>query len=139
MPAKNAFIGKTRRPTRREIAAELGASMPVWDGLLLDLRRDFHLKPEWHSYSVNTGWMMRFKSGKRNALYISPLRGHIRTALILGDKAVKSALASQLPARAKRLVRSGTRYAEGTAVRMLISDSRGSEIAKQLVAIKLAN
>ena len=139
MPAKNAFIGKTHHPTTREVTAELGPSKPVWDQLLLELRRDLHLKPEWHSYSVNTGWMLRCKRGERNALYMSPLHGRIRAALILGDKAVKAALGSDLPARAKKMVRTGTRYAEGTAVRMRISDPRGAQIAKQLVAIKLAN
>lgn len=139
MPAKNAFIGKTRHPSAREVAAELGPSKAAWDQLLLELRHEFHLKPEWHSYSVNTGWMMRCKRGERNALYMSPLRGCIRAALILGDKAVKAALGSDLPARAKKMVRTGTRYAEGTAVRMLINDARGAQIAKQLVAIKLAN
>ena len=139
MAATNAFAGRVKRPTAREVDAELGPSKPVWEKLIADLRHEFHLKAQWHSYSVNTGWMIRMKRGERNALYISPFEGKIRAALILGDKAVRTALASDLPANAKKLVKHGTRYAEGTAVRMMIGDTRGVETVKQLVAIKIAN
>ena len=135
----NAFIGKSKRPTEREITAELGPSKPVWDKLLLELRRDFRLKPEWKSYSIKTGWMLRMRSGERAIVYMSPWRGRIKTALILGDKAIKTAIASGLPARTAKLIAEGKRYPEGTAVRLEVKGPAGAAMVKKLAAIKLGN
>jgi hypothetical protein len=54
----NAFIGKPKRPSDSELAAELGASKVLWDGLVDELAKQDQLSREWNSYSKKAGWSL---------------------------------------------------------------------------------
>jgi hypothetical protein len=136
----NAFIGKPKKPTENDLSAELGAAKPLWDQLLVELA-DLHDPGlhEWHSYSLKAGWSLKVKHGTRTILYLSPFRGGFRASLALGDKAVKAALQSDLPARVLKIIRGAKRYAEGTAVRIEVETTKDLPIIRKLAALKLEN
>jgi Protein of unknown function (DUF3788) len=137
--APNAFIGKSEMPTEAELAAALGPSKALWDQLVDDLARDGVDVQEWNSYSPKAGWSLRLKRKERNIVYLGPFQGGFRVAFVLGDKAVKAARQSKLPARVLKIIAEAPRYPEGTGVRMLVNGPEDVEVVKQLALIKLEN
>ena len=137
MAVTNAFAGKPKPPTEKELKAELGASKALWDELVDGLAKEHKLGHEWNSYSKKAGWSLRLKRGERNIVYLSPLHGGFRASFALGDKAVQAALASGLPNPVIKLIKEAKRYAEGTAVRIDVQGTEDVDIVKKLAAIKL--
>jgi hypothetical protein len=136
----NAFIGKSDKPTDKELTTALGPAKKLWDKLIAGLVKENSIDThEWNSYSVKAGWSLRLKVKKRNIIYLGPCKGCFRVAFVLGDKAVKAALQSDLPKRIIKIIKEAKRYVEGTAVRMDIKKTEDVDIAKKLAAIKLAN
>ena len=136
----NAFIGKTDKPTEKELAAALGPAKKLWDKLVADLVKENGIDTqEWNSYSVKAGWSLRLKVKKRNIIYLCPCKDCFFVSFALGDKAVKEALQSDLPERVIKIIKEAKRYAEGTAVRLDIKKTQDVDISKKLTAIKLAN
>jgi hypothetical protein len=137
-PAPNAFIGKAEKPTEDELTAALGCARVVWDELIARLAADCGIVvEEWNSYSPKAGWSLRLKVKKRNILYLAPCRGGFRVAFVLGDRAVEAARQSTLPQKVVKLIEEGTRYPEGTAVRMDVNAAKDIAAIVKLAAIKL--
>ena len=138
--AANAFVGKSERPNRDELAAALGATNALWDELASDLARENQIDvQEWKSSSPKAGWSLRLKRGERTIVYLIPLQGAIQAALVLGDRAVKAAQQSALPARVRRIIAEAPRYAEGTGVRITVTWPEDVLAIKKLVRIKSEN
>lgn len=60
-------------------------------------------------------------------------------SLVLGDKAVEAARTSGLPKGLVKEISEGKRYAEGTAVRLMVRKPGDLASVCKLVEIKLAN
>lgn len=134
----NAFIGKLEQPTAEELTDALGPARAHWDQLLARLAAELNLVvEEWNSYSPKYGWALRLKMKKRNIVYLGPGRGGFNVSCILGDKAVEAARHSTLPRRVVKLVEEGTRYPEGTGVRMEVASAKDIPAILKLAAIKL--
>ena len=136
----NAFIGKARKPTDKELESVLGVEKSLWDRLLSQLVEECKLSTrEWNSYSRKAGWSLRVKHGDRNILYLSPHAKCFTASFALGDRAVKAALESTLPEHVTKLIREAKRYAEGTAVRIEVKTVGDLTAVKKLANIKLEN
>jgi Protein of unknown function (DUF3788) len=136
----NAFVGKSERPSADELAAALGPAKALWDELVGDLVRENQIDvQEWSSYSPKVGWSLRLKHKERNIVYLIPWQGAFQVALVLGDKAVKVAQQSSLPAQVRKLIAESRRYAEGTGVRIGVRGPEDIAVIKQLARIKLEN
>ena len=136
----NAFVGKLERPNNDELAAALGPAKALWDELASDLARENQIDvQEWNSYSPKAGWSLRLKHSGRIIVYLIPLRGSFQAALVLGDKAVKLALQSELPERARKMIAEARRYAEGTGVRISVNGPEDVSAVKKLARIKSEN
>ena len=81
---------------------------------------------------------MRLKHKGRNIVYLSPSEGCFMASFALGDKALKAARQSGFPERVLKIIDEAKRYAEGTAVRLHVKNSKDIVIVKKLAAIKLA-
>lgn len=135
----NAFIGKTRKPTEKEIADALGPAKTLWDQLLSQLAELDVTLQEWNSYSPKAGWALKVKRGSRTIIYMSPCSNAFRVSFILGDKAVKAALACKLPQGVLKIIKEAKRYPEGTGVRMDVKTAADLLVIQKLAAVKLAN
>ena len=136
----NAFAGKSEKPNNDELAAALGPAKSLWDQLAADLARENQLDvQEWNSSSPQAGWSLRLKHGARTIVYLIPLRDGFQAALVLGDKALKAAQRSNLPARAQKIIRDAPRYAEGTGVRITVNQPEDIAAIKKLARIKSEN
>ncbi len=136
----NAFIGKSRQPTDKDLAAALGPAKSLWDRLLTELADELQLPMrDWNSYSPKAGWSLRVKRGDRIILYLAPFQGSFRASFALGDKAVRAALASGLPQPVIKLIEGAKKYAEGTAVRIDVAGAADIEVVKRLAKAKVEN
>ena len=136
----NAFSGKATEPGDHDLAVALASEKARWDELASDLTREGVVNvQEWNSYSNKAGWSLRLKHKERTIVYLIPLQGAFQAALVLGDKAVKAAGQSPLPAHIKKIVSEARRYAEGTGVRINVHGPENIAAIKQLARIKLEN
>jgi hypothetical protein len=136
----NAFVGKSEKPNNHELTAALGPTKALWDELASGLARENQIDvQEWNSYSPKAGWSLRLKHGKRTIVYLVPLRGSFQAALVLGDKAVKAAQKTALPAQLRKIIADAPRYAEGTGVRIGVNRPEDVSAVKKLARIKSEN
>ena len=140
MDVPNAFVGKVERPTEKEISAALGSSAEVWMQLVHWFAEQEGITvQEWKSISPKYGWSLRLKLKTRTIVHMAPCRDCFRVAFILGDRAVKAALHSDLPKSVAQAIAEAPRYAEGTGIRLMIRKADDLGAVRKLAAIKLAN
>ncbi|MGA2752909.1 MAG: DUF3788 family protein [Terracidiphilus sp.] len=140
MDLPNAFIGKIAPPSERDVAAKLGPASATWKELITWLNEKGIARGEWKSVSPKKyGWVLRPAVKKRTILYLGPCDGCFRVSFALGDKAVAAARTSGLPKSLLKEISEARRYAEGTAVRLMIGKPEDLASVRKLVDIKLAN
>lgn len=136
----NAFINRAEAPTAADVAAALGPAKAAWDRFLTDLAQELDVSIlEWKCHSPRWGWSLRVKREARTIAWLSPCTGGFNVAFIFGDKAVKAARASTLPARIVKALDEATKYPEGTGIRLHVKHARDVGALKKLARIKLAN
>lgn len=137
---QNAFAGEAKQPATAALVRALGESHVLWQRLVDDLTRELHLDgAEWHTSSIKLGWSLRLARKKRNIVYLGPRAGFFVASFALGDKGVRAALNSELPAPVKKIIAQSKRYAEGTAVRIEVRSPEDATIVKVLAKIKIEN
>ena len=130
---------RAARPTSKALAQVLGPRRRLWDAIAEYVKEKCPAAiPEWKFPGVKYGWSFRLKDRKRNLVYLTPMEGFIRVALVLGDKAVAAVEASSVPEPVKAELRSATRYVEGRGIRLEVRTQADVATVKKLVDIKLA-
>lgn len=97
------------------------------------------LSVEWGFASKKTGWGLRLKREKRTILYMTPCRGYFMASFALGEKAVKAAHESDLPASVLKIIDSAKKYAEGRGVRLEVRSAEDVRNVEKLAMVKMAN
>jgi hypothetical protein len=136
--ALSAFDDRSRPPQPDELARVLGGAAPLWEELRRRLASRFDpLAAEWGFSSAKTGWGLRLKQGKRTVLYMTPCAGCFVASLALGEKAVKAAHESDLPAAVLAVVDGAVKYAEGRGVRLEVGTVDDVASVEKLAAVKM--
>ena len=136
----NAFVGRTEKPSLKELAGALGPALPVWNEIIARIGTELSVKDqEWNSYSPKYGWLLKLKLKKRNILYLGPCNQRVRVSLILGDRAMKAARECKLPAKVVKALDEAPHYPEGTGVVLMPKNSADITSVLKLAAVKLAN
>ena len=113
--------------------------MAVWDAIVSALRAEYgDLATEWKSSKSDFGWMCVLKQKKRTVIYLTPEVGVVRVGLVLGERAVSHALASDLPDDIKALISEARPYAEGRGIRFPVKSIKALPMISTLVAMKMA-
>lgn len=137
-PARNAFVGRTTRPSDSDLEKALGRAKTLWDQLVAELAAEHDVTTrEWKSYSAKFGWSLRLKRGKRTIVWLAPCTGLFQVLFIFGEKALTAIRETALPAPVLRLLDEAPRYPEGTGVRFPIKAAKDIVVVKKLAAIKL--
>jgi hypothetical protein len=140
MDLPNAFIGQAASPAERDVAAKLGPALAIWKELIAWLNEKGIASGEWRSVSPEKyGWGLRPAVKKRTILYLGPCERCFRVSFILRDRAVEEARASSLPRSLLKEIAEAKRYAEGTAVRLMVRKHEDLAVVRKLVEIKLSH
>jgi hypothetical protein len=138
--ARNAFIGRTEKPSDADLNEALGLAKPSWDGLVTEMAAEHGVATqEWKSYSPKAGWALRLLRGKRTILWLAPFKGSFEVLFILGGKALSAAHQSRLSALGRRALEQAKTYPEGTGVRLLVKGPRDIPTIKKIAVLKLEN
>jgi hypothetical protein len=137
---QNAFAGRDKRPTQKELARALAQADNLWRDLIADLKRDLKLdNEEWNTSSVKAGWSLRLKLKKRNIVYLAPGAGCFQASFALGAKAVAVARNSKLSAHIVKMIDTAKQYPKGTGVRIEVRNARDAKLVETLAKIKVEN
>lgn len=130
---------KTKAPSDRMVKEKLGAAQSVWDAITRALTADHGvLTSEWKASKSDFGWMCVLNQKKRTVVYLTPEDGAVRVAVVLGERAARQALVSELPDAIKALIAEARPYAEGRGIRFPVRSAAELPIVTELLAIKMA-
>ena len=125
------FPDKARSPTDADLAKVLGRAKRHWDNLethALDANPD--AGPEWKYYMKKTGWTFLLRGKRRNVLYMRPTgKGRFTVTFVFGNRAVKAAEQSDLPADLIEAIRQSPKYPEGRAANTEVTRATDVKIA----------
>ena len=128
---------KVKPPTDSELRAVLGSADVWWSGIVRVVEDAASpLDAEWKPSKTEFGRICLLQHKKRTLLYLTPEKGKVRVAIVLGERAYGLALASSLPAAIKKMFSEARPYAEGRGIRFAVSSSSDVSTVKKLVGIK---
>ena len=137
--ALSAFDDKSRSPRDDELAATLGRAFVSWNELRKIIASRFTpLSEEW-GFTKSAGWGLRLRQPARTVLYMTPCNSYFLASFALGEKAVKAAHESDLPASILEIIDNAKKYAEGRAVRLEVRTAKDVRNVEKLAVIKMAN
>ncbi len=137
--ALSAFDDKSKQPQEADLKTTLGSAYPQWNELKKLITAKYSpVSIEWGFSSKATGWGLRLKTEKRTVLYMTPCKGYFLASFALGEKAVKAAHESDLPASVLEVIDSARKYAEGRGVRLEVRTAEDVRNIEKLAVIKMA-
>jgi len=126
-------------PTAAELRASLGPALGAWRALVAGMAREFPpLEEAWAPSKAAFGRVCRLRQKTRTLLYLIPGSSGFEVSAVLGDRAVALALAGDLPAEMKDLLRAARRYPEGWAIRLAVTGADTVPAILRLAAFKVA-
>lgn len=137
MDVPNAFIGKKTKPSLAELSAALGASMAWWNALVDELAERGVGFQEWNAPAQKYGWTLRLKRNKRTIVFLSPGKGCFQAMLVLDDRSLAAAQASDLPPALLKRITDAPYNIEGASVRLAVKTEADMAAVRQLVAIRM--
>ena len=133
-----AFPDKSRTPTDDDLRVALGDAFAPIAEIIRELSASCPQATAAWQYSDQSGWSRLALLKKRRLFYLIPQRGDFRLMLILGGKAIADLRAGAHAHDIERLLKTATRYPEGTAFRFDRASCNPKVIAALLTA-KLAH
>lgn len=138
--AISAFDDRSAPPQADQLATALASTRRLWEDLVTALAAQHPpLAETWKFGGQQWGWALQLKQRKRAVVYLTPCRGYFMAGFALGEKAVKAAHLSDLPAPVLAIIDGAKKYAEGRAVRLEVRSKKDAVAVRQLAAIKMAN
>lgn len=135
----SAFGDKATPPDARGLRRTLGKSAAAWEELVRVVEERYAPATEqWNFAGAKYGWSVRLKQRERVVLYLIPQQGRFLVGIVLGGKAVAAVREAGLPADVLDLIASAPRYAEGTGVRLPVTNRSALPPILTLVALKMA-
>jgi hypothetical protein len=136
--ALSIFDDKSHKPEEDEVKAALGKAYAAWTKLQKIISARFApVTIEWGNSGKATGWGVRIKTDKRAILYMTPCNGYFLASFALGEKAVRAAHESDLPASILNVIDSAKKYAEGRGVRIEVRTVAELPAIEKLAIIKM--
>ena len=124
-------------PSVGELSSTLGAAERVWNRIIQNASEAHPpLEIEWRPSKSDFGRICLLRRKKRTLLYMTPEPKRILVAIVLGERAVEAALASELPDLIKTLLVEARPYAEGRGIRFPVSKKTDTELVMALLRIK---
>ena len=130
---------KVKPPTDPELKAVLGSAGVLWSAIVHALEDTISpLDTEWKPSKTGFGRICLLQHKNRTLLYLTPDKGKVWIAMVLGERAYGLAMASSLPVAIKNMFSEAKPYAEGRGIRFAVSSVSDLSTIKELVEIKTA-
>lgn len=131
------FINKDKAPSETDLKKALGNNYETWVSI-----KDYVFKncsgtfDEWNFSKY--GWNYRIKDKKRAIIYMMPYDNCFKASFVLGEKATKEILLSNVSSSIKKIISSTKVYAEGRGVRIDVKDKNTLKDIIQIADIKIS-
>jgi hypothetical protein len=96
------------------------------------------LDMQWRPSKAEFGRICLLRHRKRTLLYLTPDRGRVWVAIVLGERAFGLAMASPIPDAVKRMLAEARPYAEGRGIRYPVDSPGEIPVVAELLRIKTA-
>jgi hypothetical protein len=127
-------------PSMAELEGVMGPAIPIWNGIISQAEAAYGpLTKTWKPSKTGFGRMCLLQHKKRTLLYLTPDKGSVWVAIILGERAFQLAMASSLPDDIKKLLLEAGPYAEGRGIRFSVHASNDLASVAKLLEIKTAH
>ncbi|MBL8237149.1 MAG: DUF3788 family protein [Bryobacterales bacterium] len=112
-----------------------GVGRALWEKLVAALAAECGAgEYEWKKYAKKAPWSLRVKREGRVIVYLLPGEGEFTASFALGGRALELAREAGLGA----LLEGAKKYAEGTAVRVLVRNEEDMSAVVGLARVKIA-
>ena len=136
----SVFGDKASCPTEDSLRLALGPAAPAWADLVAHVDRTYApVIEQWNFAGARYGWSLRLRKRDRVILYLIPRANGFLVGIVLGAKAISAAQSAGLPASVLEAIAQAPRYAEGTGLRLPISDESQLPPIQTLAALKMAS
>jgi hypothetical protein len=123
------------KPTDLELA--LGTTHPIWQKLIAEMTESFPmLRQQWRPSKIPFGRVCLLKLRDRTLLYLIPQELVFEVSVVLGERAVALAMASDLQKDTKKMISESRQYAEGRGIRFAVRSTDQIQEIRKLVTIK---
>ena len=113
MPA-GVFTDKKIQPSTDEIQHSMGASLPIWQVLVANIRETYSVLEDFKFlYGKNYGWALRFRIKGKLLVNLYPNRDCFTAQINLSPDAVERTLGMGLGCHAHEAIASAHPYPEG--------------------------
>ncbi|HEX7678287.1 MAG TPA: DUF3788 domain-containing protein, partial [Thermoanaerobaculia bacterium] len=125
-------------PNGAALRRVLGTAASPWDDLVAHIKETYPPVGEtWNFAGPKYGWSLRLTKPERVILYLIPQEGRFLVGIVLGTKAVSAAHDAALPASVLKAIDEAPRYAEGTGLRLPVSEAGHLPPIRKLAALKM--
>ena len=134
------FEDKTKTPCYDDLVKVLGTTFPIWKSIDGFVRSNYpEVYEEWKYGGKNYGWGFRLRDKKRVIVYLAPCDGYFKFSMVLGEKATKEVLGSNISQDVKKIIEEAPVYAEGRGFRIEVKYMDYLNDIENLILIKISN
>ena len=131
------FAEKATVPNEDLLTEALSDGIALWDAVKAHVETVCGtISVEWKFYSKKAGWSFVVKNGKRTVLYMIPRDAFFSVNFVFGEKAVATAIMSDLPGDVKTALSESRQYIEGTTLMLDVRTAIDVDNIKKLIEIK---
>ena len=124
-------------PSDADLERVMGSAWSVWNEIIRHAETSHApLTKTWKPSKAEFGRMCLLQHGKRTLAYLTPGKGLIWVAVILGERAFRLAMASSLPDGIKSLLLEAKPYAEGRGIRFSVDSLDDLAAIAKLLELK---
>jgi hypothetical protein len=136
----SVFDDKSKEPTSSELDKALGETATLLKNIEQHVLEQFgELTHEWKFYSKKAGWTLALAHKGRRVLHLIPQPDQFTVVFTLGERAVSTALESNLPKETLSAIESARKYAEGRSFRFDVTTTDDVSVVRQLIEIKMSS
>jgi nitrogen fixation protein FixH len=130
---------RTRRPpTEEEIAAALGAKLPVWMRLTRFVETTYSAEGTWTTWGqAKSGWNLRYRRNGRALVALHPQRDRIYVEMVLGHAEADRALALNLTDAATKALHAAPQGRDGRWIYLAVASAADAEDVEKLLVAKV--
>jgi hypothetical protein len=132
------FNETSHPPTKPEIMDALGKCYSQWIDLVQYFRD--HVSPVtevWKNYGKSSGWTLLSGHRDRTIFYLFPNKRYFTVLFVYNEKAVNTAIDSDIPEEIRQLIIHAKPYQEGRSFQVKVNGEKEMESIKKLIKIKL--